>query len=98
MESRLSPIEVIEKIAKMLKEHPDAGIIADIPALDNYSLDRGLSNISNVYYEPEIGIIRNEDGDDIDIYFSKHDYFYDYGKRAEEEPIDFKEYIIIACD
>lgn len=95
MENRLSPIEVIEKIAKLLKEHPDARIIA---AFDDYSLDRGLASISNVYYEPEIGMIRNADGDEIDIYFSKHDYFYDYGKRAEEEPIDFKEYIIIACD
>lgn len=98
MESRLSPIEVLEKIAKLLKEHPNAEIIADIPALDDYSLDRGLANISNVYYAPEIGIIKDVYETTVDIYFSKHDYFYDYGKRAEEEPIDFKEYIIIACD
>ena len=98
MKNRLSPIEVIEKIAKMLKEHPNAGIIADIPALDDYSSDRGLASISNVYYEPEIGIVKNEDGDEIDIYFSKDDYFYDWGERAEKEPIDFKEYIIIACN
>ena len=97
MESKLSPIEVIEKIVKLLKEHPNAEILADIPALDNYSLDRGLSSISNVYYEPEVGIMKNENGNEIDIYFSKRDYFYDYGQRAEEEPIDFKEYIIIAC-
>lgn len=73
MKNRLSPIEVIEKIAKLLKEHPNVRIIADIPALDGYSLDRGLFSISNVYYESEIGIVK-------------------------EEPIDFKEYIIIACD
>lgn len=98
MENKLSPIEIIEKIAKLLKEHPNAEIIADIPTLDDCSLDRGLANISNVYYEPEIGILRNEYDAEIDIFFSKHDYFYEYGKRAEEEPINFKEYIIIACD
>lgn len=98
MESKLTPIEVIEKIAKLLKEHPNAEIIADIPAPDDYSLDRGLSNISNVYYEPEVDIITDAYEATVDIYFSKRDYFYDYGKRAEEEPIDFREYIIIACD
>ena len=81
-----------------MKEHPNAEIIADIPALDDYSLDRRLTNISNVYYEPEIGIVKDAYETTVDIYFSKHDYFYDYGKRAEESPIDFKEYIIIACD
>lgn len=97
MDNELSPQEVLARLHMLVEEHPNARIVANVPGVDGAYLDYALCPISNVFYEPSLTFVRDEGGEVFDVYYSKDDFFADYG----EEPVcdfDFGEYIIVCCD
>lgn len=97
MDNERSPQEVLAMLSKLVEEHPNARIVADVPCIYSWDTDHAMLTISGAYYEPDLTFARDDDGKIFDVYYSRGDFFQDYG----DEPVcdfEFGEYIIVCCD
>lgn len=97
--SELSPKEVVRKLAEQITAHPNAKILVNSPTTGYGEWDYILCHVQDVSYEPELGFLINDDLGWSETFWSKDEYFSEYGddSRPEEVP-EFNEYIIIWCE
>ena len=94
--SELSPKEVARKLSEQITAHPNAKILVSSPTVDwNYI----LCQIQDISYEPELGFLIDDDLGWYETFWSKDEYFSEYGDDSRPEDIpEFNEYIILYCE
>ena len=94
--NELLPKEVAQKLAEQITAHPNAKILVSSPSAD---WDYVFCHVQNVGYEPELGFLIDDDLGWNETFWSKNEYFSEYGDnpRPEEVP-EFNEYIILWCE
>lgn len=95
----LSPAEVARKLAEQITAHPNAKILVSSPTTGYGEWDYIFCHVQDVGYEPELGFLIDDDLGWSETFWSKDEYFSEYGDdpRPEEVP-EFNEYIILWCE
>lgn len=93
----LLPAEVAKKLAEQITAHPNAKILVSSPT--NGEWDYVFCHVQDIGYEPELGFLIDDDLGWNETFWSKDDFFSEYGDdpRPEEVP-EFNEYIILWCE
>ena len=92
----LSPAEVARKLAEQITAHPNAKLLVSSPTAGEW--DYLFCHVLDVSYEPEIGF-ELEDGEPVETFWSKEEYFSEYGEDPNPDEIpEFNEYIILWCE
>lgn len=94
--SELSPKEVARKLAEQITTHPNAKILVNSPTAD---WDYVFCHIQDIGYEPELGFLVDDNLEWSETFWSKDEYFSEYGDDPRPEDIpEFNEYIILWCE
>lgn len=95
----LLPAEVAKKLAEQITAHPNAKILVSFAAAGYGEWDYVFRHVQDVGYEPELGFLIDDDLGWNETFWSKDEFFSEYGDdpRPEEVP-EFNEYIILWCE
>lgn len=94
--SELSPKEVAKMLAEQITAHPNAKLLVSSPSGES---DYVFCHVFDVGYEPEIGFLADEVLDYTETFWSKEEYFFEYGEDPNPDEIpEFHEYIILWCE
>lgn len=95
--NELSPKEVVQKLAEQITAHPNAKILVSSPTAADW--DYVFCHIQDIAYEPELGFLFDDDLGWNETFWSKDEYFSEYGDDpCPEEVPEFNEYIILWCE
>lgn len=97
--NELSPKEVVRKLTEQITAHPNAKILVSSPTMAYADWDYVFCHIQDIGYEPELGFLVDDYLERSETFWSKDEYFSEYGDdpRPEEVP-EFNEYIILWCE
>lgn len=97
--SELSPKEVVQKLAEQIAAHPNAKILVSSPTEGHGEWDCVFCHVQDVNYEPELGFLIDDELGWNEMFWSKDDFFSEYGDDpCPEEVPEFNEYIILWCE
>lgn len=92
----LSPTELVKRLSEQITAHPNAKLLVSSPSDES---DYVFCHVFDVGYEPEIGFLEHKYLDYTETFWSKDEYFYDYGEDTNPEEVpEFNEYIILWCE